>query len=113
MADAKFTKYSMAPENPNNDGKHEAWIALGYDLGPGRRRAAEDVMRQLCQLLPATRVSGRTETEYGPRYSTRTRVVGPNGRTGTLVSVWQFDRGSEDPRMITHWLEVHEERGEE
>ncbi|MQA80350.1 MAG: hypothetical protein GEV10_18020 [Streptosporangiales bacterium] len=108
----KFTAYSMDPANANNDGKWIAWEELGYDLGQGRQVAADDVQRQLRAQLPDAAVSGVVETRHGPRHSTRTTVVGPNGRTGTLVSVWQYDHDSDEPRMITHWLEVHTEKGE-
>jgi hypothetical protein len=58
------------------------------------------------------KVSRRQETAHGVRVSTRTVVRGPNGRRGSPVCVWQYDHGSEDPRMITNWLEVHR-KGEE
>jgi hypothetical protein len=30
------------------------------------------------------------------------------GRTGTLLTVWQLDKGSTTPRMITNLLKVHQ-----
>lgn len=108
----KFTAYSMDPANPRNEGKWEAWTQLGYDLDTRRGEAATDVSRQLRHQLPDAPISGDLDTAFGPRRSTRTTVIGPNGRAATLVCVWQYDHGSTRPRMITNWLEVHTERSE-
>lgn len=106
----KFTAYSMDPGNPRNDGKWEAWTALGYDLGDGRADSAADVMRQLQAQLPDAAPYEHRDTSYGPRYHTDATIVGPNGRVGKLVTVWQYDHGTDKPRMVTHWLEVHTEK---
>lgn len=38
-------------------------------------------------------------------------VTGPNGKSGKLVTIWQIDRGTSVPRMITNWLEVLKDGG--
>jgi hypothetical protein len=34
-------------------------------------------------------------------------ISGPNGRRGTLLTIWQYDSGSDAPRLITDWLATH------
>jgi hypothetical protein len=110
ISPAKFVRYSMDPAAQSGS-KWKAWGALGYDVVNGREDAAADVERQLRAALPSAETSGRQTTRHGTRVSTRTLVRGPNGRRGTLVSVWQYDGDSSEPRMITNWLEVHKTSG--
>lgn len=49
---------------------------------------------------------GRTSL-FGPRFEVKVVIVGPNGKNGTLQTVWQYDQGSDTPRLVTNWLEVH------
>jgi hypothetical protein len=92
-----------------NGGKWKAWGELGYDVAEGREGAAADVTGQLRAGLASSQVVSWKDTPYGPRVKTWTPLRGPNGRTGSLVCAWQYDRGSDHPRMITNWLEVHRE----
>jgi hypothetical protein len=107
----KFTHYSMNPDAANN-GKWKAWPQVGYDIDNRRHEAADDVRGQLRKQLTDAPVVDTENSDYGPRYTTESRVDGSNGKRGTLVSVWQFDKGSDAPRMLTNWLEVHTEKGE-
>lgn len=104
----KFEKYSMDANNPQNQGKSQAWEQVGYDVDTeeGRKAASEDATSQLRKELPDAPATKEEDSAWGERYSTRTRIEGPNGQEGTLNSVWQYDNGSENPRMITNWLEV-------
>jgi hypothetical protein len=47
-------------------------------------------------------------TDFGRRFEVDIPITGPNGRSGTLLTVWQFDKGSTTPRMITNLLKVHQ-----
>jgi uncharacterized protein YukE len=106
---AKFRDYSMNSGHPKNDGKWKAWDDLGYQIDSADRReaATRDVVEQLGAQLPQTSGILTDQTRYGPRFEVRTNIVGPNGRTGTLVTLWQYDSGSDTPRLITNWLETH------
>lgn len=107
----KFTHYSMDP-TADNAGKWKAWPQVGYDIDKRRDEAADDVRGQLRKQLPGAPIMDSEKSDYGPRYTTESPIDGPNGRRGTLVSIWQFDKGSDAPRMLTNWLEVHTEKGE-
>jgi uncharacterized protein YukE len=105
----KFSDYSMNESHPANGGKWVAWNDVGYsiDSASGRAAAAQDVMRQLDAQLPETTATFSKTTEWGSRFQVRTTIAGPNGRMGTLVTVWQYDKGSDIPKLITNWLETH------
>lgn len=106
---AKFERYSMDPGNANNNGKWRAFQELGYALDEPAQRSssAADVMRQLREWLPRGPAQAGKTSSFGPRYEVRVPIIGPNGKTGTLVVQWQVDQGASAPRIITNWLEVH------
>lgn len=57
----KFEQYSLNPENPNNQGKWMAFVAIGYDVNSpqGRQIATEDIIEQLRTKLPKSKDSGQ------------------------------------------------------
>jgi hypothetical protein len=100
----------MDPGNPNNGGKWKAWLQLGYDVDDltNRTAASDDVIRQVREQLESLPAQAGKETGFGRRFEVSVPITGPNGRTGTLFTVWQFDQGSTTPRMITNLLKVHQ-----
>lgn len=108
--DAKFLKYSMDPSNSRNGGKWKARSQLGYDVDDltNRTAAADDVIRQIRDQLESLPAQAGKQTDFGRRFEVNVPVTGPNGRKGTLFTVWQFDEGSTTPRMITNLLKVHQ-----
>jgi len=107
---AKFTEYSMNPHHPENQGKAAGFKQLGYDVDTyeGRIFAMQHVVVQLRAKLKDSPAIISRKTFYGPRYEARTEIIGPNGRTGTLVTLWQYDIGTLVPRLLTNWLEIHQ-----
>jgi hypothetical protein len=106
---AKFTEYALNPQHPQNQGKAHSFKQLGYDVdtSQGRSVAAQDLINQLRLKLNTSPAISDRETTYGARYMVKTTVVGPNGKTGTLVTIWQYDIGADVPRLVTNWLQVH------
>jgi hypothetical protein len=106
----KFLRYSMDPGNPNNQGKWKAWSQLGYDVDglASRTAASDDVIRQVREQLGGVPAREGKMTDFGRRFEVDIPITGPNGRSGTLLTVWQFDKGSTTPRMITNLLKVHQ-----
>jgi hypothetical protein len=110
----KFEKYSMDPDNPNNRTKKDdpqtgKWVdfqKLGYDVmtPEGRAAGAQDVMNQVREELPNQPAVFDKTTPFGPRYEVDIPITGPNGKTGKLVTIWQYDAGSTEPRLVTNWL---------
>lgn len=107
----KFETYSMDPTNERAKNKWKAFEQVGYDVHSeaGRKAGAQDVTDQLHKELPTAPATKdrASESIYGQRLIVRSKLEGPNGKDGTLVTFWQYDIGSENPRMITNRLEVH------
>ncbi len=101
----RFMEYVLNPEHPGHAHKNK-WMAfeeIGYDVHTpdGRRKATEDITRQLVrQLNGAIAVPART-SDYGPRFEVEMPIAGPNGKWLTLRTIWQYDQGSIVPRLIT------------
>jgi len=106
----KFEEYSMNPDNPANQEKWMAFEAVGYAVwdSSSRSLAARDVIRQLKQQLASTPASQGRNSIYGLRFEVQIAIQGPNGRQGSLQTVWQIDNGVEVPKLITNWLEVYQ-----
>ncbi len=105
---AKFNAYSMDPENKANHGKWKAFERLGYDVRhpDARAAAAQDVERQLRHELLSAGASPGKDSAWGRRLEVSAKLMGPSGRTGTLITVWQYDHGEVVPRLLTNWLKV-------
>lgn len=106
---AKFVDYSMNPTNPGNQGKWIAFVELGYDVSTPEERSVgfAHILQQVTAALPYAFAEDPFPTLYGIRYRVRIEIVGFNQRKGTLVTVWQVDKESLIPRLITNWLEAH------
>ncbi|MBM3239058.1 hypothetical protein FJZ31_22425 [Candidatus Poribacteria bacterium] len=106
---AKFIEYSMNPHHPENQGKADGFKQLGYDVDifEGRIAAMLDVVVQLRAKLKESPALLSRKTFYGLWYEVRTEITGPNGKKGTLATLWQYDIGTSVPRLLTNWLEVH------
>lgn len=107
----KLVDYVLDAEHPRNGGKAAAFAALGFDLETRQQRevAAAAVALQLRARLGEGEVTELGDRGYGPRWEVRTMFRGPNGKMATAVSYWQADAGTELPRLITLWLEIHPE----
>ena len=42
---------------------------------------------------------------YGTKYKFRIPVRGPNGKIKNVIAVYQIDKGSSIPRLITNYME--------
>jgi hypothetical protein len=112
LDERKFKSYSMDPGNERNGKKHEAWEQLGYDVADESVRAelSARVSRMVRDRLPTAEVTRERVDELGNRrFEIPFEIEGApeSGRTATLRTVWLLDSGSDAPRMITNWLEVH------
>ncbi len=104
----KFTGYSMNPYNIGNQNKWMAFGEIGYNVHheKSRENAALDVIAQLKNSLPYVQAVAGKMSRYGQRYKLNVEITGTNGKTGTLVTVWQIEKEN-IPGLITNWLEVH------
>lgn len=99
----KFLEYSLNYENPNSRGKAEAYErALGYN-----RENADGLIKQISDMVKEEIVSPIeiVKTEYGTKYKYRIPVKGINGQVKNVIAVYQIDKGTKIPRMITNFVE--------
>ena len=99
----KFVKYSLDYDNPNAVGKAEAYErALGYT-----KNNSQGLVSQIHNAVTAgtTKPYQVSETEYGTKYKYRIPVTGPNGKTKNVIAVYQIDKGSSTPRLVTNYVE--------
>ncbi len=105
----KLGDYALNPDHPKNEGKWRAFDQLGYDVqsGSGRQAATDDVMNQIRAKLPDSEAMPVRGSAFGSRFEVDVTITGPNGKTGTLVTIWQIDKGGDSARLITTYLWVH------
>ncbi len=99
----KFVKYSLDPNNPNAKGKAEA-----YEKGLGfTKQNADGLISQIHSAVTtgSAKPYDVSTTEFGVKYKYRIPVTGPNGKTKNVIAVYQIDKGSNTPRLITNYLE--------
>ncbi len=99
----KFIEYSLNPDNPNARGKAEAYEkALGFN-----KNNADELIVQIEEAIKNESVSPIhiSETEYGMKYKYSIPVKGVNGQIKNVIAVYQIDKGSQVPRMITNYVE--------
>ena len=92
----KVTGYLLNLDHRYGATKARFFIALGFSID------------EWSSLADALREHGRTndiaasrETGYGPRYAVEGKLSTPSGAQVFIRSVWQFDKGSVAPRLIT------------
>ena len=102
----KFEQYSLNPENPNNQGKWIAFVAIGYDVNSpqGRQIATENIINQLRTKLPNLPATQEEPSIYGLRFEVQVTIRGLNGKEGNLITKWQINRGKTRPRLISNRL---------
>ena len=96
--------------NPKNlDGKWKAFKALGYDVESelGRQQGTQNLISQIRSQLEKIPARRGKLTPFGSRFEVDVPIQGPNGKSAILETFWQFDGGSEVPRLISNWAKVY------
>ncbi len=105
IASEKITRYLLDPENPRNRGKAAIFFGIGYTRELWERLAMDLLAHG--QIFPVEmeeqRGADRVYTVFGP-------LIGPNGATRPIRTVWQIDAGMDFPRLITAVPARHERR---
>lgn len=105
VAPEKITRYLLDPANPRNRGKAAIFFGIGYTRELWERLAMDLLAHG--QTFPVEteeqRDVDRVYTVFGP-------LVGPNGATRLIRTVWQIDAGTHVPRLITAAPARHERR---
>ena len=93
---SKLVQYLLNTEHKR--GGHKAWVLLdfGYHVDSWQQLQADIRRFHLLAEVEVVR-----QTLYGTRYEIRAPLQTPSGRTLTVRTVWQIDKGTDFPRLIT------------
>jgi hypothetical protein len=106
IEDSKLLGYALNPHSER--GQHKARVfaqALGFNLSNWAL-----LKQAILQALPTRPAHAMSETAFGKKYEVVIPITGPNGRTGDVRTIWQFDylpeRGqyADAPRLVTLYL---------
>src|SRR5438128_11302432 len=87
IEDSKLVEYALNPHSER--GRHKARVfesALGFNLSNW-----EPLKQAILDALPHREATLSSETAFGKKYEALLPITGPNGRTVTVMTVWQFD----------------------
>ena len=93
---SKVRDYLLSPTHPIGHFKAIVFNALGYTV-ENWQVLTEDLLA-VARTQPAT--LGRS-SPHGQKYEVSGKLIGPNGRSGTFVTVWILRSGDLAPRFIT------------
>ena len=92
----KLRDYLLLPSHPVGRFKAPFFAALGYSQDQWPQLEADPRAQHLLQdAEPAAAAS------YGQKYEIRAILIGPNGRSAEVVSIWIILAGEEAPRLVT------------
>ena len=106
IEDSKLVRYALNPDSER--GQHKARVftrTLGFNLSNW-----ELLKQAILEALPTRPAHATSETAFGKKYEVVIPITGPNGRTGDVRTIWQFDylpeRGqyADAPRLVTLYL---------
>jgi hypothetical protein len=97
---AKLRDYLLSHSHPVGRFKAAFFLRLGYSAD-GWNQLEADFRRQHL----SRDASPDAPTPYGQKYVIRATLVGPSGRSATIVSVWVIRRGEDMPRFVTAYPE--------
>jgi len=91
----KLTDYLLSQTHPIGKSK-AAWFGiLGYNLTDWRLLQSD-----LAQLASKDAIL-LSETQYGQKYGISGTLIGPNGKSGKVMTVWIIITGQKNPRLVT------------
>lgn len=96
IAPAKVRDYLLTDEAGKGEGKPGFFSRFGFTHEGWHLLA--DALREHARRHPAVFVGA---TPYGEKFEVRGPLVTPDGRNPTVRSVWQYDTGSDAPRLLS------------
>jgi len=92
----KITEYLLNREHPDNGGKADFFIALGFRADDWETMAA--TLRILAMDSPVTL---SMESTHGKKYIVDGAIETPSRKTPMVRTVWIIDTGEAVPRLVT------------
>lgn len=93
---AKLTEYLLNIEHKHGGAKAKLLLQCGYSLDNWQQLEID-----IRKFHLAVDVNLIKETPYGIRYEIRANILTPSNRLLLVKTVWQIDRGTDFPRLIT------------
>lgn len=94
IAQEKLTKYLLTKRKRND--KSQWLVKAGYTLE--NWKVLENNLREQILSMDAIRAE---DTEYGQMYEIRGRLVGSNGKSLAVCTIWMTERASGRTKFIT------------
>ncbi len=94
ISQTKLTNYLLVPRRRNDKSKWLAWA--GYTLK--NWRLLENDLRNLILSEEAVPID---ETEYGQLYEIRRKLLGPNGKSLSVCTIWMTESATGKTKFIT------------
>ena len=92
----KVAGYLLNPAHPDNGGKAQFFLGLGFQRDDWRPLAA--AFRKLVEGQSAAK---SMDSPHGRKYIVDGQIETPSGKTPLLRTVWIVDRGFDTPRLVT------------
>jgi hypothetical protein len=93
---AKVADYLLNAAHPDNSGKAEFFIRLGF-----RREQWEILAAALKALAVESEVTAAADSPHGKKHVLTGRIQSPTGNTPMVQSVWIVDKGLDAARLVT------------
>lgn len=92
----KLADYVLNEEHERGGSKAHVLYEFGY-----RRAQWEQLSDDIRKFHLVAEVESVHETSYGTRYEISKTIDTPSGRRLRIKTVWQVDKGTDFPRLIT------------
>ena len=93
---AKVRDYLLSPEHPVGRFKATFFGSIGYSRDDWQVLAAG-----LLEIIASEDAELGDQSAFGDKYEVRGTLVGPAGRSATIVTVWIVLAGETAPRFVT------------
>jgi hypothetical protein len=100
IPDEKIISYLLNITHRRGGSKAKLLNMLGYDV-----RNWQVLANDIRQQHLAAEIVETHDSMWGKRYEIVAPLTGPSGDTVMFRSIWQFDLGTEYPRLITMYPE--------
>ena len=95
VAPEKLRDYLLSPQHPVGRFTAQFFRGLGYDQENWARLAEE--LRALARAGDAREI----ESPFARKFSIVATLVGPSGRSASLISIWVLEGENSNPRFVT------------
>ena len=92
----KIVDYLLNPAHPDNGGKAEFFVKLGYT-----RQEWENLAVVLRRLAQSTEVTSHAESLHGGKYVIVGSIGSLAGKSATVKTIWIVDKGLDVARLVT------------